>query len=101
MNILVMALLAVCLPVGVAAAWVYGMQQRHLDYLRGELRALGGEDRWDVRCTHCGGRMRDAASIRLSTRAPSGAGWVERTDGAFHTGRPDCADAAERLGASR
>lgn len=69
----------------------------HLRYLQQEVRELGGEDRWNVRCTHCGRRMRDAASIRHTTRTPVGSGWVERTDGVFHLDRPDCAAAAAKM----
>lgn len=68
----------------------------HLRYLQQELRELGGEDRWDMRCTHCGRRMRDEASVRYATRTASGRGWVERTHGVFHTERPECAAAADK-----
>lgn len=68
----------------------------HLAYLQQEVVELGGEDRWDTMCTHCGRPMLDAASVRLSTRFPAGAGWVERTHGVFHSDRPECAAAAVR-----
>jgi hypothetical protein len=78
--------------------FVGGLAHRaYLRYLQDEVRALGGEDRWNVRCTHCGRRMRDAASIRHATRTPTGSGWVERTDGVFHLDRPACAAAADKV----
>lgn len=71
----------------------------HIEYLQQELRDLGGEDRWNMRCTHCGRRMRDEASTRYSTAtpSPSGRGWVERTHGVFHMDRPECAAAAAKV----
>lgn len=67
----------------------------HLVYLQQEVLELGGEDRWNMTCTHCGHPMRGAASVRLSTRfATEGGGWVERTHGVFHSDRPECAAAA-------
>lgn len=82
---------------------VGGLAHRaHLRYLQGEVRALGGEDRWNVRCSHCGRPMRDAASVRHATRTQTpGGGWVERTDGVFHLNRPECSAAADKAGAAR
>lgn len=71
--------------------------RRRVRYLQDEVRALGGEDRWSARCAHCGKRMRDSASIRHTTRLPSGNGWVERMDGVFHLDRPSCVAAADKV----
>lgn len=73
----------------------------HVDCLLQEVRALGGEDRWDTPCGHCGRPIRDAASIRMSTRTEVDGGWVERTDGVFHADLPACAEASERVGGKR
>jgi hypothetical protein len=79
----------------------YALMRRHLDYLDSELRSLGGHDLWDARCTHCGKRMREAPSIRLSTRHEGERGGWERTDGVFHTDRLECSRAAEAMQEAR
>lgn len=66
----------------------------HLRYVQQELRELGGEDRWDARCTHCGRPIRDRASIRYTTKTATGETWVSRTDGVFHLDRSECSSAA-------
>lgn len=87
-------LLAVALFFAVAFAWRRLARARdHLAYLQQEVVELGGEDRWDETCTHCGDPMRDATSVRLSTRFAVDGGWTERTHGVFHTDRPECAAA--------
>lgn len=92
------AQLAIVMSIAAVVGVLYGMRVRHIRYLQRHVEVLGGRDRWQERCTHCGRRMRDAASIRQTTRTPSdGGGWVERMDGVFHLDRPACATAADKV----
>lgn len=88
-------------PLAAVVGHGYALMRRHIEWLQSELRSLGGEDGWAVRCTHCGKQMREAPSTRLSTRFEGERGGWERTDGIFHTDRPECARAAEAMEAAR
>jgi hypothetical protein len=84
-------------PLAALVGHGYALMRRHIEWLQSELRTLGGQDWWAVRCSHCGKRMREAPSTRLSTRFEEGGRSWERTDGIFHTDRVECARAAEAM----
>lgn len=87
----------VATAVSVRCCMVARQLSAHLDYLQREVRELGGQDRWNVQCTHCGRPMRDAASVQYTTRTLSDSGWIEHADGIFHVDRPACAAAADAV----
>lgn len=94
---LLYSILMFWVPIALIVGRLYGMQMRHVRHLQRQLRVLGGEDRWNDRCTHCGRRMRDSASIRHTTRRLVGSGCEERMDGVFHMDRPACSAAADAV----
>ncbi|MFF1298198.1 MULTISPECIES: hypothetical protein [unclassified Streptomyces] len=101
MSYVLAANLSVIVAMALLVGRMYETNARHVRHLQNEVRQLGGEDRWNARCTHCRRRIWDSASIRYATRAPAENGWTERTDGVFHMDRTACAAAADAMAAGR
>ncbi|MFE6126659.1 hypothetical protein ACFQ6Q_00080 [Streptomyces sp. NPDC056437] len=94
MNALTIILLAV-----VAVLLLRPKPTTHIQYLQAQLKAHGGQDRWDMPCTHCGKPMRGVSSITKSTTSRlSGGGSKEVLHGVFHADRPACMAASEDAG---
>lgn len=94
MTAMWIALAALCLVASARSVVLGRRTDAHLRYLQQEVASLGGEDRWNVRCNHCGKPIRDRSSIRYTTKTVTGEVWVSRTDGVFHLDRPGCSAAA-------
>jgi hypothetical protein len=78
----------------IVLAAIYAVRRdlrKHVGYLRDQLSDRGVQDAWDVRCSRCRRRIRDADHLRLIGESDGHPDGIVR---AWHSDNPKCAAAA-------